>query len=324
MPGFRRTVAALSSMMLAVACGPQPRPTTDKSTGVDSATAHATAFDESAWRPLTEKDIPGDSLGASIRRGLYLIRFTNESLPQNVPSNLRCVSCHLNDGTKVEAAPLTGSHARFPKYMGRTGAVIDLAERVNYCFTRSLAGNAIPKNSREMQDILAYIAFISKGVPVGYKLKGADGLISTPDTLDADGGRGEQIFKAKCQVCHGANGEGAVPPAPALWGPRSYSIGASMARRERAASFISHNMPFNAPGSLTLQEAFDLSAFINSHPRPDSPGKEKDYPAGGSAADTPYDTYGHKAFQPPPRLFPHPNAKGTAEVPAPAPIRKSK
>ena len=324
MPGFRRTVAALSSLMLVVACGPQPQPTTDKSTGVDSATAHATAFDESAWRPLTEKDIPGDSLGASIRRGLYLLRFTNESLPQYATSNLRCVSCHLNDGLKPEAAPLTGSHARFPKYMGRTGAVIDLAERVNYCFTRSLAGNAIPKGSREMQDILAYIAFISKGVPVGYKLKGADGLVSTTDTLDADGGRGEPVFKAKCQVCHGANGAGAVPPAPALWGPKSYSIGASMARLERAASFIKHNMPFNDPGSLTLQEAFDLSAYINSHPRPDSPGKEKDYPVGGAAADTPYDTFGHKAYRPPATLVPRANLRGAAEVPAPASLRKSK
>jgi thiosulfate dehydrogenase len=322
MLGSRHAAIPLAGLLIAAACAPQSKPSASAPPGKDST--HGAAFDEASWHPLTEKDIPSDSLGASIRRGLYLIRFTNESLPKNDPSNLRCVSCHLNDGTKPEAAPLTGSHARFPKYMPRTGAVIDLAERVNYCFTRSLAGYAIPKNSREMQDILAYIYFISKGVPVGYKLKGADGLISTPDTLEADTTRGRETFAKKCQVCHGANGEGAVAPAPALWGPKSFSIGASMARRERAASFISHNMPFNAPGTLTLQEAFDLSAFINSHPRPDSPGKEKDYPAGGAAADTPYDTYGHKAFSPPPKLISRPNPNGTAEVPAPASVRKTK
>ena len=32
-----------------------------------------------------------------------------------------------------------------------------------------------------------------------------------------------------------------------------------------------HNMPQTQPGTLTAQEAFDLAAFINSHPRPDTP-----------------------------------------------------
>ena len=56
-----------------------------------------------------------------------------------------------------------------------------------------------------------------------------------------------------------------------------------------------HNMPQTAPGSLTAQEAFDLSAFINAQPRPDSPGKEDDWPMGGAPADVPYDTKGHEA-----------------------------
>jgi hypothetical protein len=37
------------------------------------------AFDEAAWKPLTEADIPADSMGAAIRRGLYLLRFTPAS-----------------------------------------------------------------------------------------------------------------------------------------------------------------------------------------------------------------------------------------------------
>ena len=72
---------------------------------------------------------------------------------------------------------------------------------------------------------------------------------------------------------------------PALWGEKSYSVGASMAREERAASFIWHNMPQTAPGTLQPQEAFDLAAFINKHPRPDSPGKEGDWPMGGDDRD---------------------------------------
>ena len=313
MTRFRLTVLAGAALVLA--CGPTP-------SAEPAAGGKAVEFIEANWKPLTEADIPNDSLGASIRRGLYLLRYTADSLPDNVGGNLRCVSCHLNDGTKLEAAPLTGSHARFPKYLGRTGAVIDLAERVNYCFTRSLAGVAIPNRSREMQDILAYIAFISKDVPVGYKLKGAEGLLALADSAVGDSGRGHEIFTAKCQVCHGVNGEGAVPPAPALWGPKSYSIGASMAREERAASFIKHNMPLNAPGTLTTQEAYDVSSYINAHPRPDSPGKENDFPTGGAAPDTPYDTFGHKAYRAPSTLLPRTHGNAGAEVPQPVSLKK--
>src|ERR1019366_3224511 len=51
-----------------------------------------------------------DSMAAAIRRGLALLRFTPESLSQYVTSNVRCTSCHQDDGTKATAAPLTGSH----------------------------------------------------------------------------------------------------------------------------------------------------------------------------------------------------------------------
>lgn len=291
-----RAILAGAAISVA-ACADAPAP------AADSGPADALRFTEANWTPKREADIPDDSIGASIRRGLYLLRFTPESLPQYATSGLRCTSCHQDDGVKGDAAPLTGSHARFPKYMPRTGTTITLADRVNYCFTRSLAGNVLPVDSREMTDLLAYMAFISQQVPVGYKLTGHDGLISMPDTLAGDAVRGEKLYVDKtCSSCHGADGAGmgVIPP---LWGPKSYSIGASMARLERAASFIYHNMPQTAPRSLTAQEAFDLSAFINSKPRPDSPGKERDWPAGGVPADVPYDTRsGHKAFNPPPLL----------------------
>ncbi len=269
--------------------------------------AVALTFNEAAWKPKLEADIPNDSLGAAIKRGLYLLRFTPESLPKYATSALRCTSCHQNDGLKPTAAPLTGAHARFPKYMPRSGAVIALADRVNYCFTRSLAGNAIPIGSREMTDILAYLAFISIDVPVGAHIAGTDGLIPMKDTLVGDIARGEKLFTEKtCVTCHGPEGKG-NGPIPALWGDKSYSIGASMAREERAASFIWHNMPQTKPGSLTPQEAFDLSAFINSHPRPDAPGKEGDWPLGGAPKDVPYNTKGHEAHRPPPSVFPKAN-----------------
>src|SRR5512144_1706701 len=112
------------------------------------------------YTPPPDSLIPNDELGASIRRGLALITHTTDSLPQYATGSLQCSSCHIDAGRRRDAAGLLGVHARFPKYMDRTGAVIPLADRVNYCFTRSLAGNRIPTDSREMQDIIAYLAYI--------------------------------------------------------------------------------------------------------------------------------------------------------------------
>lgn len=303
------SVVATLTLAAVVACAKTPAPATHK------------AFDAASWTPPADSEIPNDSLGASIRRGLALLRFTPESLPQYATSNLRCTSCHQLDGRKPSSAPLAGSHARFPKYMTRSGAVITLADRVNYCFTRSLAGNAIPTDSREMEDILAYLAFLSKGVPVGAKVMGTDGLLAMKDTLVGDTARGRLVFETTCVTCHQRDGAG-TGPIPALWGAKSYSIGASMARVERAASFISHNMPQTAPGSLTAQQAFDVAAFINAHERPDSPGKEGDWPLGGTPKDVPYATKGHEPFHPPAHLVPRTNPMG-ALVPVPSRIGQS-
>jgi thiosulfate dehydrogenase len=78
--------------------------------------------------------------------------------------------------------------------------------------------------------------------------------------------------------------------APPLWGPRSFNIGAGMARARTAASFIRDNMPFDLPGSLTDQQAFDVAAFVVAQPRPDYPGKELDWPRGDAPPDVAYPT----------------------------------
>jgi thiosulfate dehydrogenase len=275
------------------ACGPKAAETPVV------ADAKAVTFVESAWTPLREADIPNDSMGASIKRGLYLLRFSPESLPAYATGSLRCTSCHQDDGLKLTAAPLTGSHARFPKYMPRSGAVIALADRVNYCFTRSLAGNALPVESREMTDILVVPGVHLEGHPGGHQDRGRRRVDLRCRTRSrATLARGEALYTSKT-VHHlpWRDGGRATVPCRRSGARSSYSVGASMTRLERAASFIRHNMPQTAPGTLTAQEAFDLSAYINSQPRPDSPGKELDWPMGGAPSDVPYDTKGHKAFQ---------------------------
>ena len=301
-------ISSLATATFAIATGcDKPAPAKTAQTPVAAPTAGpangpivVASFGGTSWQPPAESSIPTDSLGASIRRGLALLRNTSDSLPAFAPGHINCTNCHLQDGRALYGAPLAGAHARFPKYMPRSGAVITLADRVNYCFTRSLAGNRLPTDSREMADILAYMAWLSKDVPIGAKLPGSDGLPAMKDTLVADVTRGSTLYMAKCQQCHQPSGGGG-PNIPALWGPKSFSVGASMARVERAASFISHNMPLGLGGSLSAQEAFDVAAYVNSHERPDSPGKENDWPLGGVPKDVPYTTKsGHQAFNAPP------------------------
>lgn len=278
-------------------------------------TSKPLTFDAQSWRPPADSEIPNDTLGSSIRRGIALMTNTTDSLPAFAPGKINCTNCHLEGGRNAEAGSLAGSHARFPKYMERTGAVIALSDRINYCFTRSLAGNMLPPGSREMEDIMAYLAFISRGVPVGAKVPGAEGLVKMPGDIVGDTTRGQALFSSTCAACHGAQGEG-QGIIPALWGARSYSIGASMARVERAASFIWHNMPLGRGKTLTRQQAFDVAAYVNSKPRPDSPGKQDDWPLGGAPRDVPYSTTsGHVAYLPPP-LLPRTNARGSV-VPKP-------
>ena len=252
-------------------------------------------------------------MGASIRRGLALLEYTPDSLPAYAGGNLRCMSCHLDKGLRPNSAPLTGVHTRYPRFIDRSGAVVAIEDRVNYCFTRSLAGRSLPVRSREMVDIVAYLAFISRGVAVGDAVAG-EGMPKMV-ALTGDSGRGRELFTSTCARCHGLDGAG-VAAVPALWGPRSYSIGASMARVERAASFVRHNMPFDRPGSLTDQQSYDVAAFVNAHPRPDSPGKELDWPNGGAPGDVPYATKGHM----PVRLTPVLARRRTDGTVVPAPV----
>src|SRR5262249_6536275 len=148
-------------------------------------------------------------------------------------------------------------------------------------------------------DIVTYLAFLSTGVPMGARVEGQGLRDMKP--LPADTARGAKAYVAACARCHGADGQGMtalIPtpngpktmPVPPLWGPRSYNIGAGMARLRTAASFIRSAMPYDRPGSLTDQEAFDLAAYVNSRPRPDYPGKERDWPHGDPPPDVAYPT----------------------------------
>ena len=302
MPAARPRVSTLGAiataaiaLVTAASCTLQEAGRTDSATTTTQRTT-ARAYNLDTWQPPVVDSTPDDPYEVSVYRGLAILVHTRDSLPAYVGGNLSCTSCHLDEGRRPNAMPLMGVMARFPKFIDRAGAVVPIEDRINYCFTRSISGFRLPSDSREMQDIVAYLSFISKGVPSGEHVRG-EGLANLPK-LTGDSATGRKLFNDNCARCHGNDGAG-IGPAPALWGPKSFSVGASMARAERAAAFIRRNMPFDKPGSLTDQQAFDVARYITSMVRPDQPGKETDWPAGGAPADVPYDTKGHKAYRPP-------------------------
>jgi thiosulfate dehydrogenase len=289
-----RPVAVLFIILVACREAAPPEKRSEAAPAPAAAASVATPVSLASSGPLAsyaDSAIPTGPMGVSIRRGLALVEHTPDSLPAYVGSGLRCTSCHLDKGQRPNAAPLIGAYTRYPRYIERVGAVVPIEDRVNYCITRSLAGRALPTRSQEMVDIVAFLSFLSRGVSPGEKVAG-EGMPKMP-ALAGDSARGRELFASSCVRCHGPDG-GGIAMVPALWGPRSYSIGASMARVERAASFVRHNMPLDRPGTLTDQQAYDVAAYINAFPRPDMPGKGLDWPNGDAPADVPYATKGHQ------------------------------
>src|SRR5690606_23700970 len=210
--------------------------------------------------------VPHDSLippgreGVSIRRGRALVWFTRDSLPELVGNSLRCTSCHLDGGVRPDAMPLVGVYARFPQYRGRSATVELMEDRIADCFIRSMNGTAPDRGGRDMRDMIAWFGWISQNVPVGASVPG-QGMPRIPP-LEPDPAAGERVYAGECVRCHGDDGQG-TPVATPLWGPNSFNIGAGMARIRTMASSLRTNMPYDKPGTLTDQQAYDLAAYIN-------------------------------------------------------------
>lgn len=233
-------------------------------------------------------EVPDGPIGASILRGHAILQATRDSLPGHVGNRLRCTSCHLNGGTIQGMLPWVGVYARFPQYRARSGHVIDLEERIGDCFERSLNGTSPAYNSPEMRDMIAYMAWLSREVPVGWRVAGQG--MAALEPLVPDTAAGRATFEVECARCHGLDGNGLIPPATPLWGDESFNIGAGMSRLRTAAAFIKSAMPQDKPGTLSDQDAFNVAAYMNSHARPDFPGKELDWPNGDPPPDVAYST----------------------------------
>jgi thiosulfate dehydrogenase len=266
-----------------VSCVPPPRVTgSEEATGRSSTELSVDAL----FAPPSPETIPGDLRGEQIRLGYEMVVHTQAYGKRYIGNALNCTNCHLDGGLNPNAASFVGISTLYPQYRERAGRQMTLADRINECFERSMNGKALPPDSVKLTGIVAYIEWLSKNMPAGSTVswRGIPRLTSThqPDSIN-----GKKVFEKKCGFCHGSDGQGTMA-APPVWGPRSYNIGAGMARVSVAAAFIKANMPRGWGWTVTDDEALDAAAYINTQPRPDFPDKIHDWPKGGKPADAPY------------------------------------
>lgn len=243
--------------------------------------------------------LPDDEHGALVRYGRDLVVRTDAFIGPEVANpamrftgtNMTCQNCHLGAGTAPYAAPLTGVSAVYPQFMPRFDAIYSVSDRVNACMQRSMAGTALPLESREMKAFVAYIDFLSEGIPKGADRIGSMLKAFKEPARPVDLAHGETVFKETCAVCHGEDGlgkrRGSVGDArgyefPPLWGPDASSEGASSFRLLTVMQFVSSNMPLGVTWQkpqLTVDEAYDVAAFLVSHPKQPRKGPQlNDFP----------------------------------------------
>ncbi len=232
-----------------------------------------------------------DPSGA-IKRGYELTKDTHLKLPDHVGNGLSCSNCHTDGGRTPKAAPFVGVTHRYPRYRARSGKEDNLKARINGCFERSMDGKALAHDAAPMEDLVAYMTWLSRDVAPDDKVAGV-GMPRINPPAEASASRGKEVYVAQCIACHQADGKGLYTPDgkatfPALAGPHSFNVGAGMARLHTAAAFVKWNMPQGRGGTLTDQEAYDVAAYFTRFERPDFQNKAQDWPKGNKPDDARY------------------------------------
>ncbi len=232
----------LGGMVTLVPATPLPRPESDTAVFVVPA----------------DSLIPGEGLGVAIRRGRAIAVNTRDSMHLE-PGALRCASCHLDAGTKRGALPWVGSYARYPRVDGH-GGVLTLHDRVNLCLKLNMRAPQLRPDDPQMEALVSYIAFLSRGVRIGSQVEGqGDDTVTVRAGNSGDGGR---IWKVSCAECHGAYGQG-TPRGGPVWGRKSFTATSEMASWQVFAGFLRGHMSAGGRRSvLSDQDVADVTSFV--------------------------------------------------------------
>ncbi|WP_416884870.1 c-type cytochrome [Marinospirillum sp.] len=211
-----------------------------------------------------------------IRRGHDLFVNTQQLRGENVFNDMNCSSCHMGEGRLPFAGPVWRAAVVLPNFRPKNQHVNNLEERIAGCFTYSMNGIPPEYGSDNMVALAAYHQWLARGVPT-YQLTDYYGRGYSIDRPDEEPSyeRGQALYEANCALCHAQDGSGmrvdGTPHFPAVWGDLSYNWGAGIIRHHTLAGFIHHNMPLGQPYTMSVQQSWDIAAYINRQERPQDP-----------------------------------------------------
>lgn len=251
---------ALAGMTLALAAG---------------VTQSAGAAQSASFTP-SDRPIPDDDFGKVVQLGRNIFENPAKFASQYVGNDLRCSSCHLDEGRRVGSAPMWAAYVSYPAYRAKNHHVNTFAERLQGCFRYSMNGKLPPLGDPVLVALESYAYWLAQGAPVDPNIAGRGYIKPAKAALPPDYRRGAQVYAKNCALCHGDDGAGrrandGSPAFPALWGPDSFNWGAGMGNVTNAAAFIKTNMPLGRGGLLSDQQAWDVALFMDSHERPQDP-----------------------------------------------------
>lgn len=240
-------------------------------------------LEKNRWIPPDPTSIPNTEEGKLILYGRELVSHTAIYLgPKGkvkaISNGMNCQNCHLKAGTLPFGNNYSAVASTYPKFRERSGSVESIEKRINDCFERSLNGQKLSEQSKEMLAFVSYIKWLGKEVPKKVIPTGA-GLWPLP-FLDrpADSIKGKIVYQNHCSRCHGLNGSGVMSENqiewkyPPLHGRNSFNIGAGLYRLSRFAGYVKANMPNDLAkhdkSLLTDEESWDVAAYVLSSPRP--------------------------------------------------------
>jgi len=230
--------------------------------------------EDTFFEPSKYENIPNDEYGEIVRWGRNIFINTGTYGKRYVGNALSCSSCHLNEGKKAYAIPMWGAYGMYPMYKSDSHKVVDIRQKIQSCFKYSMNGIAPTVDAPEMNALVTYIHWLSKGVPVGKQMKGR-GLIKVQQSKAPSTINGEKLYKNKCALCHGLEGKGQKNEQgyvfPPLWGNDSFNRKSGLNKIRTMARYIKANMPLASDFSLSDQDSLDLAYYIWIHDRPEDP-----------------------------------------------------
>ena len=154
------------------------------------------------WHAPSIENLPDNEQSNLIRYGEDLISNTAYYLgPKGkiapLSNGMNCENCHRDAGTKLYGNCFSAVASFYPGFRPRSGIVETIEFRINDCMKRSLNGNPLDSNSKEMKAMVAYLQWLGKDVPKGIKPVGANSEeLPYPDRA-ADTLKGKEVYLNK-------------------------------------------------------------------------------------------------------------------------------